>query len=50
VQVAEERSERIETYNTLIEPYNIQTIDAAIALASGESEASKKQREDIAQG
>lgn len=32
-----------------MQPYNLQTLDAAINLASGESEESKQYREDIEQ-
>jgi uncharacterized repeat protein (TIGR01451 family) len=49
IQVSDEKSGRIEGYNTLMQPYNLQTLDAAINLASGESEESKQYREDIEQ-
>lgn len=47
LQVADEANNRIDAYNTLLEPYNIKTLDAAIHLVSGESEDSQKIREDI---
>jgi hypothetical protein len=50
IQVAEEKNNRIEAYNTLMEPYNIKTLDAAIGLLSGESDESKNARQDLLQG
>lgn len=40
--------ERVKGYNTMMEPYNGKTLDAAVQLMQGESETSKKQREDFA--
>jgi uncharacterized repeat protein (TIGR01451 family) len=49
LEVSDERNERIDAYKSLLEPYNIRTLDAAINLVSGESEESKAFREDIKQ-
>ena len=47
VQVSEEKNDRFDAYNTLMQPYNVKTLDAAISLVSGESIESRKYREDI---
>lgn len=38
---------RFDAYKQVLEPYNIETLDASIALLSGESEASRDLRESI---
>jgi len=47
IQVNAENDTRIEKYSSLLEPYNIKTVDAAINLMSGESHESKAFREDL---
>ncbi|NDK10028.1 VCBS repeat-containing protein [Candidatus Gracilibacteria bacterium] len=42
-----DNSSRFEMYTSSLEEYNLNTLDAAITLASGESEATKKQRLEI---
>jgi uncharacterized repeat protein (TIGR01451 family) len=49
IQVSEQTNGRIEWYNTLMQPYNMQTLDAAIHLVSWESKDSKKYRDGIEQ-
>jgi hypothetical protein len=45
--VSESTDSRVESYNTLLEPYNVQTLETALTLMQGESETSKAFREDL---
>lgn len=47
IQTSIDSWDRFEQYTELLETYNIDTLDAAIALASGESESAKQFQEDI---
>jgi len=47
IQTVADSGDRFDDYNEQLTPYNIDTLDAAIALASGQSEADKAFEQEI---